>query len=61
MLVAVPFHAMVNAFWALFPESGSNYDPAVTFAILAPGRWGDHCALGQITGGALHKLLLPLE
>lgn len=34
VLVAVLFHAMINVSWALFPNSGSYYDPAVTFAIL---------------------------
>ena len=27
---------MVNVSWALFPNSGSYYDPFVTFVILAP-------------------------
>lgn len=33
--VAVLFHAMINLSWALFPVSGSYYDPFVTFVILA--------------------------
>ena len=46
VLVAVLFHAMINVSWALFPDSGSYYDPAVTFAILILivgtiiARWG---------------------
>ena len=34
MLVAVLFHAMINVSWALFPVSGSFYDPFVMFVIL---------------------------
>lgn len=34
MLVAVLFHTMINVSWALFPVSGSFYDPLVTFVIL---------------------------
>ena len=46
VLVAVLFHAMINVSWALFPDSGSYYDPAVSFAILTLvvgsiiARWG---------------------
>ena len=46
VLVAVLFHAMINVSWALFPEAGSYYDPAVRFAILTLligaiiARWG---------------------
>ena len=35
ILVAVLFHTMINVSWALFPVSGSSYDPLVTLAILA--------------------------
>ena len=34
-LVAVLFHTMLNVSWALFPNSGSHYDPFVTFVILS--------------------------
>ncbi len=34
ILVAVLFHTMINVSWALFPVSGSFYDPLVTLAIL---------------------------
>ncbi len=33
--IAVLFHTMINVSWALFPISGSYYDPFVTFLILA--------------------------
>ncbi len=54
VLVAVVFHAMINLSWALFPISGSYYDPLVTFVILSlavlsivafwrpDGRYGSH-------------------
>ena len=35
ILVAVLFHTMINVSWALFPVSGSFYNPLVTLAILA--------------------------
>lgn len=35
VLVAVLFHTMINVSFALFPNSGSYYDPFVTFMILA--------------------------
>lgn len=35
VFVAVLFHTMINLSWALFPMSGSYYDPFVTFVILA--------------------------
>lgn len=35
VLIAVLFHTMINVSWALFPNSGSYYDPFVTFVILA--------------------------
>jgi membrane protease YdiL (CAAX protease family) len=35
VLVAVLFHTMINVSWALFPIAGSDYDPFVTFVILA--------------------------
>lgn len=35
MLVAVLFHTMINVSWALFPVSGSFYDPLVTLVILS--------------------------
>lgn len=35
ILVAVVFHAMINLSWALFPISGSYYDPSITFVILS--------------------------
>jgi uncharacterized protein len=35
MLVAVLFHTMINLSWALFPVSGSFYDPLVMFLILS--------------------------
>lgn len=34
LLTAVLFHTMINLSWALFPVSGSFYDPFVTFIIL---------------------------
>lgn len=38
MLVAVLFHTMINVSWALFPISGSFYDPLMTFVILGIPR-----------------------
>jgi uncharacterized protein len=35
ILVAVLFHTMINASWALFPIAGSYYDPFITFVLLA--------------------------
>lgn len=35
ILVAVVFHTMVNLSWALFPVSGSYYDPLIAFVILS--------------------------
>lgn len=35
VFVAVLFHTMINVSWALFPNSGSYYDPLTTFVILA--------------------------
>lgn len=35
ILVAVLFHMMINVSWALFPISGSHYDPFITFVLLA--------------------------
>ena len=35
ILVAVVFHTMINLSWALFPITGSFYDPFVTFVILS--------------------------
>ena len=32
--IAVLFHTMINVSWALFPISGSYYDPFITFLIL---------------------------
>jgi uncharacterized protein len=40
---AVLFHTMINLSWALFPSSGSYYDPFVTFVILL-------LAVGMIVG-----------
>jgi uncharacterized protein len=34
VFVAVLFHTMINVTWALFPNSGSYYNPFVTFVIL---------------------------
>ncbi len=34
VFIAVTFHTMINLSWALFPNSGSYYDPSVSFAIL---------------------------
>lgn len=34
VFVAVLFHTMINVSWALFPVSGSYYDPFVAFEIL---------------------------
>lgn len=35
IVITVLFHTMINVSWALFPNSGSYYNPFVTFGILA--------------------------
>jgi membrane protease YdiL (CAAX protease family) len=66
IFIAVLFHAMVNLSWALFPNSGSYYDPFVTFVILALAVgsillvWGPATLARFRSGGAAqHEDLRP--
>lgn len=35
ILAAILFHAMYDVCWSLYPNYGSNYDPAITFVLTA--------------------------